>query len=40
MKAIAAYPHHSPVWQSVTKDVANMGKSTRAILGMVADMLK
>jgi hypothetical protein len=40
MKAIAADPHHSQVWQSITKDVANMGKLTREIPEMVADTLK
>ncbi|CAA7262736.1 unnamed protein product [Cyclocybe aegerita] len=39
-KCIAADPHHSPVWQSVTKDVANVAKSTREILEIVADRLQ
>ncbi|KDR68393.1 hypothetical protein GALMADRAFT_78691 [Galerina marginata CBS 339.88] len=39
-KAVAAEPHHSPVWQSIAKDVANVGKSTREILEAVADALK
>ncbi|PPQ71171.1 hypothetical protein CVT26_011032 [Gymnopilus dilepis] len=40
IKAVAADPHHSPVWQSIAKDVKNAGKSTREILEMVADALQ
>ncbi|KAH9480957.1 Pre-mRNA-splicing factor prp1 [Psilocybe cubensis] len=39
-KCVAAEPHHSPVWQSIAKDVKNVGKSTKEILEMVADALK
>ena len=40
MKAIATDPHHPPVWQSITKDIVNVGKSTREILKIVVDTLK
>lgn len=36
----AAAPHHGPVWQSVAKDLANIGKSTEEILQLVADKLE
>ncbi|CAA7269716.1 unnamed protein product [Cyclocybe aegerita] len=39
-KCVAADPHHSPVWQSVAKDVANVGKSTQEILEIVANLLQ
>ncbi|KAF9005928.1 PRP1 splicing factor, N-terminal-domain-containing protein [Cyathus striatus] len=39
-KCVAAEPHHSPVWQSIAKDIKNTGKSTREILEMVADALQ
>jgi len=39
-KCVAAEPHHSPMWQSIAKDVKNVGKSTKEILEMVADALK
>ncbi|PPQ84760.1 LOW QUALITY PROTEIN: hypothetical protein CVT25_007539 [Psilocybe cyanescens] len=39
-ECVAAEPHHSPVWQSIAKDVRNVGKSTKEILEMVADALK
>ncbi|KAF8958681.1 PRP1 splicing factor, N-terminal-domain-containing protein [Flammula alnicola] len=39
-KCVAAEPHHSPMWQSIAKDVKNVGKLTREILEMVADALK
>ncbi|ORY32595.1 PRP1 splicing factor, N-terminal-domain-containing protein [Naematelia encephala] len=35
-----AAPHHGPTWQSVSKDLANVGKSTREILELVADRLE
>ena len=38
-QCVAAEPHHSPVWQSVAKDDANVGKSTKEILLLVADAL-
>lgn len=38
-KCVAADPHHSPVWQSVAKDVKNARQSTREILEIVADLL-
>ncbi|KAK7061468.1 PRP1 splicing factor, N-terminal-domain-containing protein [Favolaschia claudopus] len=38
-KCIVAEPHHSPVWQSVAKDIRNTGKSTAEILELVADTL-
>jgi pre-mRNA-processing factor 6 len=34
-----AQPHHGPVWQEVSKDLANVGISTREILQLVADRL-
>ncbi|KAL0250714.1 hypothetical protein I308_102897 [Cryptococcus tetragattii IND107] len=39
-KCVAASPHHGPVWQSVSKDLANVSKSTREILELVADKLE
>lgn len=39
-KCTAAAPHHGPVWQSVAKDLANIGKSTSEILALVADKLE
>jgi pre-mRNA-processing factor 6 len=39
VKCVVADPHHSPVWQSVAKDVKNARKSTREILEKVADLL-
>jgi pre-mRNA-processing factor 6 len=39
-KCLAAQPHHGPVWQSVAKDLANVGKSTQDILELVADRLE
>jgi len=39
-KCIAAEPHHSPTWQSIAKDMANVGKSTREILELVAKALQ
>ena len=35
-KCEQAQPHHGPVWQSVAKDLSNVGKSTREILELVA----
>lgn len=31
-----ADPHHGPVWQATAKDLANVGKSTRELLELVA----
>jgi len=39
-KCVAAEPHHSPIWQSIAKDVKYVGKSTREILEIVADVLQ
>jgi pre-mRNA-processing factor 6 len=39
-RCIAADPRHSPVWQSVAKDLANTGKSTEEILKLVAEKLE
>ncbi|KAJ7228908.1 PRP1 splicing factor, N-terminal-domain-containing protein [Mycena pura] len=38
-KCVAAEPHHSPMWQSVAKDLQNIGKSIAEILEAVADAL-
>ena len=38
IKCVAADPHHSPVWQSVAKDMRQV-RSTREILETVADQL-
>lgn len=38
IRCVAADPHHSPVWQSVAKDVRRV-RSTREILETVADQL-
>lgn len=39
-RAEQAAPHHGPVWQAVSKDVANIGKSTREILELVASRVE
>lgn len=39
-KCVSAGPHHGHVWQSVAKDLENVGKSTREILELVADKLE
>lgn len=39
-KCVAAEPHHSPVWQSIAKDMKNARKSMKEILEMVADVLE
>ncbi|KAF9457237.1 PRP1 splicing factor, N-terminal-domain-containing protein [Collybia nuda] len=39
-KCVVAEPHHSPMWQSIAKDVRNTGKSVREILELVADALQ
>ncbi|WVQ99257.1 hypothetical protein IAU59_006389 [Kwoniella sp. CBS 9459] len=39
-RCIAAAPHHGPVWQAVSKDLANVGKSTREIVELVAERLE
>lgn len=36
----SAQPHHGPVWQSVAKDLANVGLSTQDVLEAVADRLE
>ncbi|KAF7313596.1 TPR-REGION domain-containing protein [Mycena chlorophos] len=38
-KCVAAEPHHSPLWQSIAKDLSNAGKGTAQILELVADAL-
>ncbi|EIW70840.1 hypothetical protein TREMEDRAFT_61351 [Tremella mesenterica DSM 1558] len=37
---VKANPHHGPVWQAVTKDLKNIGKSTADILELVAERLE
>jgi pre-mRNA-processing factor 6 len=37
---IAADPHHGPVWQSVAKDLSNVGKDAREMLELVAQRLE
>ncbi|KAG8897540.1 hypothetical protein FRB99_008100 [Tulasnella sp. 403] len=39
-KCVAAEPHHGPLWQTVAKDVANVGKSTAQVLELVAQKVK
>ncbi|KAF5378077.1 hypothetical protein D9615_007629 [Tricholomella constricta] len=39
-RTVAAEPHHSPMWQSIAKDVNNTGKSLKEILELVADALQ
>ncbi|WVF71630.1 hypothetical protein IAT40_006438 [Kwoniella sp. CBS 6097] len=39
-RCVAAAPHHGPVWQAVSKDLANVGKSTREIIELVAERLE
>jgi pre-mRNA-processing factor 6 len=39
-KAVAAQPHHGPVWQTVNKELGNVGKSTREILEIVASRVE
>ncbi|KDQ20970.1 hypothetical protein BOTBODRAFT_100573 [Botryobasidium botryosum FD-172 SS1] len=39
-KCTAAEPHHSPVWQSVAKDLRNTGKPVREILQLTAKRLQ
>ncbi|KAL1405398.1 U4/U6 x U5 tri-snRNP complex subunit Prp1 [Vanrija albida] len=39
-QAEAAQPHHGPVWQAVSKELGNVGKSTREILEQVADKVE
>ena len=38
-KAVAAEPRYGPTWAATAKDIANMRKSTREILELVADAL-
>ena len=38
-RCVAAEPHHGQVWQAMAKDLSNTGKSTKAILELVADSL-
>jgi pre-mRNA-processing factor 6 len=35
-----AQPRHGPVWQDVAKDMANVGKSVREVLELVAARLE
>ncbi|WVQ82167.1 hypothetical protein IAT38_004295 [Cryptococcus sp. DSM 104549] len=39
-KCVAAAPHHGPVWQAVSKELSNVGKSTREILEQVAERVE
>ncbi|CAK9786169.1 hypothetical protein CC85DRAFT_283722 [Cutaneotrichosporon oleaginosum] len=39
-EAEAAAPSHGPVWQATAKDLANVGKSTREILDLVAQKIE
>ncbi len=39
-EAEAAAPTHGPVWQATAKDLANVGKSTREILELVANKVE
>ena len=39
-KCEEAQPHHGPVWQSVAKDLKNIGKPTREILEQVAAVIE
>ncbi|RSH79749.1 uncharacterized protein EHS24_009405 [Apiotrichum porosum] len=39
-KCEAAAPHHGPVWQVVSKDLNNVGKSTRDILELVSQAVE
>ncbi|GJJ13502.1 hypothetical protein Clacol_007756 [Clathrus columnatus] len=39
-KCVQAEPHHSPVWQSVAKDMQNTGKNTKQLLELVAAKLE
>lgn len=38
-KAVAAEPRYGPTWQPIAKDIANVRKSTREILELVAAAL-
>ena len=38
-KAVAAEPRYGPTWQPIAKDIANVRKSMREILELVADAL-
>lgn len=39
-QCVIAEPHRGPVWQSIAKDDKNVGKSTKELLEMVADVLQ
>ncbi|KAF9783203.1 PRP1 splicing factor, N-terminal-domain-containing protein [Thelephora terrestris] len=39
-RCVAAEPHHSPVWESIAKDDKNLGKGTKEILELVADVIQ
>ena len=39
-KCVEAQPHHGPVWQSIAKDLKNIGKSTADIVELVMDKLE
>ena len=38
-KAISAEPRYGPTWQPIAKDAANIRKSTKEILELVAEAL-
>jgi len=37
---VAAELHHSPVWESIVKDGKNVGKGTKEILEIVANIIQ
>jgi len=39
-KCIAADPHHGLIWQTVTKDPANVDKDLRVLLDLAADKVE
>ncbi|KAK8864243.1 hypothetical protein IAR55_001489 [Kwoniella newhampshirensis] len=39
-RCVQAQPHHGPVWQSVAKELNNVGKTTSEIIEMVAERLE
>ncbi|KAL1708674.1 PRP1 splicing factor, N-terminal-domain-containing protein [Schizophyllum commune] len=40
VKCVQADPHHGPVWQSISKDDKNRGKTTKDVLELVANALQ
>jgi pre-mRNA-processing factor 6 len=38
-RCVAAEPHHGRIWQSIAKDMQNIGKSTKEVLDLVAAAL-